>query len=57
MDYTSKLCTNCGASMAPIIYGFPTPQMVEAARDDLIALGGIKPGPATHYCYNCQEVE
>lgn len=57
MDYASKVCSNCGAHMAPIIYGFPTPEMLDAARKELIALGGLKSGGATHYCYSCQEIE
>lgn len=43
--------------MAPILYGFPTPEMIDLARQDVIALGGcsLPPEPATHYCYSCHE--
>lgn len=49
-------CSNCGASnAAPIIYGFPTPEMVELAIKEIIALGGKNEQEYTHYCYSCNE--
>ena len=49
-------CTFCGSeSMAEIKYGFPTPTMIERAREELIALGGLNNYGATHYCYGCNE--
>ena len=52
MDYYSQPCA-CGASLAPVIYGIPTPEMVQLAIDGVIALGGSKFGGITHYCYSC----
>jgi hypothetical protein len=44
--------------MVDVVYGFPTFEMIELARQDKIVLGGI-PKPIdfkpTHYCYDCQE--
>lgn len=56
-DYTSSLCPNCNSEMAPIIYGYPTVEMIDLARQDIIALGGcvVSPDNPTHYCYSCNE--
>jgi hypothetical protein len=52
----SPKCTFCGNdNMAEIKYGYPTPVMIERARQELIALGGIKDVGYTHYCYSCNE--
>lgn len=57
MDKMGITCEHCDApNAAPIIYGYPTPEMVELARDELIALGGVAEQPYTHYCYSCNEV-
>jgi len=58
MDYTGAPCPHCNANdMAPIIYAFPTPELVDLARKDIIALGGtnVHPDNPTHYCYVCHE--
>lgn len=58
MDYTAITCPFCKSDMAPIIYGYPTPEMIDLARQDMIALGGlpIYADNPTHYCYSCNEV-
>lgn len=61
MDYSSVHCPHCGQpNMAPIIYGFPTPELIDLARQDIIALGGHMPESfeekSSHYCYQCNEV-
>lgn len=44
--------------MVPVVYGFPTPEMIEQSKNDVIVLGGnpramdFRP---THYCHYCQE--
>ena len=51
-------CTICNEPMAPVIYGYPSMDMIEKAKRDEIVLGGI-PSPnvfrPSHYCYACQE--
>ena len=42
--------------MVPIIYGYPTEDLIEEARMDRIVLGGTKVKDYTHFCHNCQEV-
>ena len=55
MNYNSHPCPQCSAQMAPVLYGWPTTDMIDLARQDVIALGGpneTKESP-THYCYSC----
>jgi hypothetical protein len=52
MDYFSSKC-DCGGTLAPVLYGIPTAEMVELAKDKFIALGGTKFSGITHYCYEC----
>lgn len=59
MDYSSITCPSCGDSnMAPIIYGLPTAEMIDLARQDMVALGGtsLSMDNPSHYCYSCDEV-
>ena len=43
MDYTGTQCPHCNANdMAPIIYGLPTPELIELAQKDIVALGGCR---------------
>jgi hypothetical protein len=58
MDYCSNDCP-CGSTMSPVIYGIPTAEMIELARQDMIALGGTntKLPMASHYCYSCGNVK
>lgn len=58
MDYIGIQCPHCKANdMAPILYGLPTTDMIDLARQDIIALGGcvVDINNPTHYCYNCNE--
>lgn len=49
-------CTICGnENMAEIKYGFPTPTMIERAKLEIIALGGLNDNGYSHYCYSCNE--
>lgn len=41
--------------MVPIVYGYPTPELIEMAREDQIVLGGPGDKGYTHYCHECQE--
>lgn len=41
--------------MVEIWYGYPTPDLIDMSRADLIVLGGWPEKPYTHYCQNCQE--
>lgn len=41
--------------MVPIIYGYPTEELIEQARIDKIVLGGTKIKEYTHFCNFCQE--
>ena len=44
--------------MVNVVYGFPTPEMIDSSKRDEIVLGGtprdheFRP---THYCLDCQE--
>lgn len=51
-------CPECNHELVNIIYGFPTPKLVELARSEGIALGGtiLAKDMPTHYCYGCHEV-
>jgi hypothetical protein len=50
-------CPNCDHELVNVLYGFPSPKMIEMARNEDIALGGctIVPDMPTHYCYGCHE--
>lgn len=57
MDKIGIPCPSChNEHMAPIIYGYPTAEMIEYARQEIIALGGKNEKEYTHYCYQCNEV-
>lgn len=55
MDYNAYPC-DCGGTMVPILYGWPSAEMIEHARGGIIALGGPKSKLYTHYCYTCNEI-
>ena len=58
MDYNGITCPHCNKQdMAPVLYGFPTPEMIDLARQDIVALGGcvFDSESPTHYCYSCHE--
>jgi hypothetical protein len=50
-------CPECNHELVNIVYGFPTPKLIELARAEGLALGGSDFGPEqpTHYCYGCHE--
>lgn len=50
-------CTICSHKMVDIVYGYPTPDLIEKAQKDKIALGGLRKSleDPTHYCYSCHE--
>ena len=51
-------CPLCSYPMVDVVYGFPTMEMIERAKNDEIVLGGV-PKPfdfkPTHFCYDCLE--
>lgn len=48
------ICSICNQFfMVPIVYGYPTPEMIAASKKDEIVLGGPKIKEYTHYCFNC----
>ncbi len=55
MNYAAATCPNCLTGMAPIVYGYPTTDMVDYAIQELITLGGPNRQEYTHYCYSCNE--
>jgi hypothetical protein len=51
-------CPFCNKAMVNVVYGFPTPEMIEQSKRDEIVLGGIPRDfdhRPTHYCLDCQE--
>jgi hypothetical protein len=49
-------CTLCDGELVNVIYGYPTPELIEMAKTDDIVLGGTRKGfRPTHYCHACQE--
>jgi hypothetical protein len=52
------VCSICNQFfMVPIVYGYPTPQLIEASKRDEIVLGGPNIKEYTHYCLNCNEAQ
>lgn len=50
------ICSICNQFQAvPIIYGYPSPELIEASREDKIVLGGCTVKKYTHYCLYCNE--
>ncbi len=49
------ICPRCGATMMSIVYGYPGPDLVEAAERGEVILGGciIEPGQAEWACRIC----
>lgn len=52
-----NICTNCNHDLVNVVYGYPTPRLIDMARKEGVALGGMLKGSArpTHYCYGCHE--
>jgi hypothetical protein len=51
-----KRCPRCGsAELVPIVYGLPSRETFEAAREGRVALGGcmIHPDSPDHTCDSC----
>lgn len=50
-------CPECNHDLVNVVYGFPTPKLIDMARSEGIALGGCDFGAdrPTHYCYGCHE--
>lgn len=49
-------CKLCNSVLLEVVYGLPTPEMIEKAKRDEVVLGGYyKPFGPTHYCLQCQE--
>ena len=49
-------CPLCNGELVNVIYGYPTPALIEMAKADNIVLGGTPTGfRPTHYCHACQE--
>lgn len=55
VNYNEEKCPACQTSLAPIIYGFANPDLVDLARKEIIALGGFKTQLDNRYCYSCHE--
>jgi hypothetical protein len=50
------ICPNCNqAQLVPIIYGYPTADLIEQSKLDKIVLGGTMFKEYTHYCHECQD--
>lgn len=46
----------CDGDLVNVIYGYPTPQLIDMAKTDDVVLGGTPTGfRPTHYCHSCQE--
>lgn len=53
-----NLCSLCNYKLVDIVYGYPTPELIEMARDEKIALGGtcvFNSESPRLYCYGCHE--
>lgn len=50
-------CPNCNHELVNIIYGMPSPKLVNMAKSEGIALGGcsVHTNRPTHYCYGCHQ--
>jgi RNA polymerase subunit RPABC4/transcription elongation factor Spt4 len=50
------ICSICNkTNLVEVWYGYPTPEILDLARLDMIALGGPITKPYTHFCTYCQE--
>lgn len=50
-------CPNCNHELVNIIYGYPTPKLIDMAKAEGVALGGcsISEDQPALYCYGCHE--
>jgi hypothetical protein len=45
----------CDKELVKVVYGLPTPIMIQRAKNEEIALGGLDNQKYTQYCYACNE--
>ena len=48
-------CPTCNNDLVKVVYGYPTPTMIERAKNEEIALGGCEPLEYPFYCYTCND--
>ena len=48
-------CPTCPRQMLPVLYGYPSGDMFDAAERGLIILGGCMPGEARYRCPSCDD--
>jgi hypothetical protein len=50
-------CPECQHELVNILYGYPSPAMIDMAKTEGIALGGccVYPDSPKLYCYGCHE--
>jgi hypothetical protein len=48
-------CPVCDGSLVKVVYGYPTPTMLQRARNEEIALGGLDNQGYDYYCYRCND--
>ena len=53
MPIEMEACPRCGGSGVPLVYGFPTPETLQAAQGANFAFGGCMPSPFDARCSNC----
>lgn len=51
----SGSCPDCGAEMRPVVYGYPSVELIEQAERGEVILGGcvIPAAPVDHICLDC----
>jgi putative AlgH/UPF0301 family transcriptional regulator len=50
------ICPQCNqTTMVQIVYGIPTPMLIELSQRDEIVLGGPVHKEFTHFCHHCQD--
>lgn len=48
-------CPTCSRRMLPVLYGFPSGEMIMAADQGLIIIGGCIPGGPRYLCPSCHD--
>lgn len=52
----TEVCPDCGGELIPIVYGFPSPEIMEKAERGEVSLGGcVLPGFGNYHCKSCNE--
>jgi hypothetical protein len=56
-NISMNICPNCNHELVNIIYGYPSPKLIDLAKLEDVALGGCTVGPdmPNRYCYGCHE--